>query len=55
MPQMNDSLFIHCLKLGGVAHSTVEAIATETFCLNSTDGGGDDPVASEAEFEARPT
>ena len=51
----SDDGFIDCLKLGGVAHSAVEAIATESAHLNSRDGDDDvDPSAgdSEAEFEA---
>ena len=48
----SDDGFSHCLTPGGVAHSAVEAIATETICLNSRDShDDDDPFARDNEVE----
>ena len=62
------NVIVHCFKAsrisnstddsdepgGGVAHSAVEAIATETVHLNSRDNDGDNLYASDnqTEFEA---
>ena len=42
----SDDGFTHYLNPGGVAHSYIEAISTETVNLNNGDGDDDDSFAS---------